>query len=201
MLLSKLFRGQISVREHSRRVNKKYKSYYKEEFLMYHLRFPQRRFESLFGTAYPRLGELEPFIKASWIREGFLSNANGRNKFFVHIAHKAKGPFLYYDISVEEDGPISYDYALAMEEKINNLTKLKFISPPRFWYKYIPTNYPEIVYNLDNLHRKEVIDWLLANCEPSDYQMFKRSDELDTSLGFRNPDHGLMFKLAFGDQL
>jgi len=59
-------------------------------------------------------------------------------------------------------------------------------------------NYDNDVFHISHLPLTAIFDWLQTNVSIEDYQIFNRY-KTDLSLWFKNPEHSILFKIAFGD--
>lgn len=167
----------------------------------YELSFKTRRFESIYGTAYPFLKPIDQWTKRK-ILANLIQSVGIDNPSINIELNDGNVSTLFmkkYDISIRQNGKRGYDSAVATEKWIRSIPRLGMLSPPRFWNRLIPGRRPSDSFMINDLAANEVYTWLRTHCEPRDYQMYTKFRE-DVSLGFRNPEHATLFKLTFGDK-
>jgi len=169
----------------------------REEPMSYTLRFSTRKFDGLFGTAYPRLKKI-PNHKRESIISLYLSHISNNSK--VTVDYNEITPFTSaYSIIIDTGGRQGYNAALEIEQICRGFKRLNFLSPPRWWNRFAPFRHPSDTFMINDLEMGPVIEWLLENCKTSDYQIFTKFEK-DISIGFCDGENAAMFKLTFGEE-
>lgn len=168
--------------------------------MSYKLKFSTRRFESLFGTAYPRLTPIQKWKKEQYIAY-FLQNDSSIG---IAVDRKERDGWAslitpYYEITIRKENRDGYNKAIEVEKVCRGLSRLSFFSPPRWWNRFMPFRRPSDTFLIDGIEIPKLFAWLNENCKPRDYQIFTKFDE-DISIGFRSGETAAMFKLTFGDK-
>ena len=173
--------------------------------MSYEIRFPSRRLEAVFGTAYPGLG-LADYQKIRFL-QSMVSTTHGLKTGYsgeLELAVKEKltgwtktGHDYTFKISMgKREG---YAKAVAIEQFLYSIPRLGILSPPRFWNKWFRSARPNDTFLITELDHGKIFQWLQDNVTYSDYQIYSKFGE-DISLGFRNSEYATLFKLTFGDQ-
>jgi hypothetical protein len=167
----------------------------------YRLTFNPRRFESIYGTAYPYLRPLDSWTKRKILYNLIQSVGIEQPSIDIEIKEGTLRSFFMkqFEVAIRQRGKRGYDSAIATEKWVRNIPRVSFMGPPRFWNRLIPGRRPTDTFMINELNIAEVYKWLREHVTHRDYQMFTKFSE-DISLGFRNPEHATLFKLTFGDK-
>lgn len=163
----------------------------------YKLTFTKRRYDSLFGTAFPWKRQISKYDKQNIVSQLAAAQHPSPIRLSVDSTDMIYG--IVWKFVVHNDGKTGYDAALAIEKWTRSIKRLRWFDPPRWWYKTMPWRQPTDSFMCNEIDIHELMKWLQENCEPRDYQFYTKFQE-DLSLGFRDAEHATMFKLTFGDQ-
>jgi hypothetical protein len=175
----------------------------KDDDMSFEFTVPARRVEAIFGTGYPtaRLNIIQ--------RQNFLYLLL-KNKFKMAEDEWGRNPSVSVKINrfwifptritIEVGGgeKMSYVKALAIEKYLWSIPRLGYVSPPRWWNRVIHRR-PADMFLIEDDMIDEVVGWLAENCHHRDYQFISKFKN-DITLGFRDENAAILFKLTFGDK-
>lgn len=155
--------SRSDIRELKKRANNiaRYQNYrYKfstkiSDSMTYRLEFPLRRFESIFGTAYPNLKLLSRFEKERIIGYVLSGVALDGPRISTEINKSWSGDKLL--ISIHQEGRKGYESAERIEKYIRSLPKLATLSPPRWWNRIIPGRRPSDSFMINGINRHRIV--------------------------------------------
>jgi hypothetical protein len=172
--------------------------------MSYKIRFPVRRLEAVFGTAYPALSLSESqktaFItQAIGSRFGMTTGYNGALEVERERNFWFRWRYYEYIFKIPSGKREAYHKAVEIEKFLHSVRRLGLLSPPRFWNKWLRSRRPSDTFLVSGLDAGKVFSWLQENVQYQDYQFYSKFGD-DVSLAFRNPEYATMFKLTFGDE-
>jgi hypothetical protein len=166
-----------------------------EDTMTYQISIPFQDAEPMFGTAYPKL-MLTPKQKSEVLNVVLCEHCSGGRAAKVEYDKKAS----VYQVNTFSSGRASYDITVKMEEYFSTVWRnpIKDGLTYLFGWVNIYTPRPQSNYLLTTDIYADVVAWLNANVRTRDYKIYSKFGS-DVSLGFRDPEHAVMFKLVFGD--
>jgi hypothetical protein len=171
--------------------------------MSYKIRFPARRLQAVFGTAYPALSLAES-QKTEFITQvvgSRFSLSTGYNGALeVERERDYWGWWRHYEyvFKIPSGKREAYHKAVEIEKFLHSVRRLGLLSPPRFWNRWLRSRRPSDTFLITGLDAAKVFAWLQENVQYQDYQLYSKFGD-DISLAFRNPEYATMFKLTFGD--
>jgi len=181
--------------------------------MSYEIRIPTKRLDSIFGSGYPPLKmyykKTSRFIEKMYCdMYGLTDNPFDFSESVPSIKVVFKPSPLSptnkclskYVIEVKcKSQSLGYMTATKIEKHALGLKNISSLNPRRIAKQILWTRVPRDLFLLNELNFAKTIEWLQDNTSSHEYQIFSKFGN-DFTLGFSNPEHATMFKLAFGDQ-
>lgn len=189
--------------------------------MSYEFKVSARKLEPVFGRAYPGLSMspkkkarlLETIYRDKYNLKSSREYINRDTEGVVTVSIKVAGFFRFflskvfpnvssYNYVIEISGKeisTAYMVTTSIEKHAYSLKNKSSLNPRSIMNRIMYARQPKDVFMLNELNMNDVNEWLQENVDQYDYQIYSKFGN-DFTLGFRNPEHATMFKLAFGDE-
>lgn len=165
--------------------------------MVYLIPLKKTKLHGIFGNAYPKLS-LELHSKRAILTKYIAHKLELDRVSSIDIdqvGRNFKIKYFAYRGDFTKDAE-HYAHAVAIENIVNGLPDQSKRLFPTWITNSFDNRYPKMTFYIATGTMADVIDWLIANAQPTDYQIYTKYN-YDYSVGFKNQELGTLFKMTF----